>query len=155
MQRFIWVCAVGLLTSFSAGCKATPEKVCKHIRTFDAEIGEPCVTEMRAVEAEFPQYWNDIGACFLATRAPDELVTCYEVMDTIQLQQFCRTMMDRVPDAYTGSISKCLREQRVLLRRDKETWARRAACLEEANTAEAVRACRVQVPKPAASPEAL
>lgn len=149
MQRFLIICAVSVLTLLAAGCKASPEKVCKHIAKLGADPTSDCVTEMRAVEDAFPQYWHDIGACFLTTREADELGTCYEVMDTIQLQDFCRSMMERAPDAYSGSISKCLREQRMLLRHDKATWERRAECLERADSAEAVRACRQRVPTPA------
>lgn len=132
---------IGILVALATGCSPTPAKVCKHLLNLDAESTDRCDEEMQALANDFPQYWPDVGACFLASKASDELVTCYEVMDTIRLQDFCSGVMTRIPDAYGSSIAQCLREHRALWRQSKDAWEQRATCVHAADAADAVRAC--------------
>lgn len=125
------------------GCKATPEKVCSHLEELGAPAsGEGCVRTMSLTQQELGTYWDDVGACFLASREVGELSTCYEVIDTIMLQDLCRRMVERSPSVYEGSLPNCLRDLRVLKRDDAAGWAKRQQCLDAAKTTEDLERCR-------------
>lgn len=133
---------VAALLVFVLGCDATPKKVCRHLATLDAENAESCTADMKAMADTYPQYWGDIGVCFLSSKEKEELGTCYEVIDTVRLQDFCQGVLTRLPEAYRGSVSNCLREHRGLLRTDEQQWEARRDCVLQADSAEAVRDCR-------------
>lgn len=132
----------GLLAT---GCKSNPNKVCKHIEQL-GDAREGCASELDAVAEDYPDYWADIAACFIAATSVDELGTCDEVIATIRLQTFCDDVLARIPDAYRGSSANCLRAQRATLREAPERWEAQRDCVAAAGTADEVRAC------PGASP---
>lgn len=144
MRRVVLVLGVSVSLALLAGCKPTPKKVCAHLAELGApEGGADCLADMSTTQTALGTYWHDVGACFLASRAMGELATCYEVIDTITLQNACRGIVERAPTAYEGSLASCLRDLRVLKRNDDAArWATRHSCLQSAESADSVERCR-------------
>lgn len=130
-----------VLSLLLVACKPTPEKVCRHLQTLSGENAAQCVPYFEGIEENTPQYWDGISRCILATQDERELHSCDAVVDLVRAQAMCDEVIDRLPDAYDGSLSTCLDAQHTVQREKTISWATYEACVIEADTIAAIEAC--------------
>lgn len=141
-MRVIWAPIAVVVLSFSlVACKPTPEKVCRHLQTLSAENAEQCVPYFQEIQESTPQYWDGISRCILATQDEGDLHSCDAVVDLVRAQAMCDEVLDRLPDAYEGSVSTCLDAQHDVQRAEAVSWAAYEACVIEAEDFATIEAC--------------
>lgn len=124
-----------------AGCKATPEKVCRHLKILGAENADQCVPYFEEIQSATPQYWNNISSCILSAQDASMLHTCRSIVDLVRAQSLCDEVMERVPEAYDRSLTQCLDAQHELQGRGDVDWNTYEQCIAQAVDSAAVRAC--------------
>jgi len=130
-----------LCAIFFAGCKATPEKVCRHLKILGAENADQCVPYFEEIQSKTPQYWGNISSCILSAQDASTLHTCHAIVDLVRAQSLCDEVMERIPEAYDRSLSQCLDVQHELQQRGHLTWDVYERCIADATDVAAVRAC--------------
>lgn len=144
-MRALWPMIV--LCSFSAlavGCKATPQKVCGHLKTLGAENADQCVPYFEEIQARTPQYWDNISQCILAAQDASMLHTCNAVVDLVRAQALCAEVMDRLPEAYDASLTHCLDTQYEHQARGDLDWNAYEQCVQNAQDLDALDGCVTQ-----------
>lgn len=141
MRRPFIIAAVLLWSALVVGCKATPEKVCRHLKILGAENADQCVPYFEEIQSNTPQYWGNISDCILSAEDSSMLHTCNSIVDLVRAQSLCDEIMDRLPEAYDRSLTHCLDRQFELQLRGDLDWQTYERCVQEAGDSVAVRAC--------------
>lgn len=133
-----------ILLSFSlwtVGCKATPQKVCRHLKVLGAENADQCVPYFEEIQSRTPQYWDNISGCILAAQDASMLHTCDAVVDLVRAQALCAEVMDRLPEAFDASLTHCLDTQYEHRTRGDLDWNAYEQCVQNAQDLDAVNGC--------------
>lgn len=136
----------GALILSLVGCKATPDKVCRHVQVLVGESSDSCVPFFENVQERAPQYWDSIGGCVLAAEDVSALSTCDGMVELVRAQTLCDEVMERVLGAYEDSMAQCLDTQYGVLEAGDSAWRTHEKCIMHARDVDAVHACTIAAP---------